>query len=328
MDHYRITKKLGEGVMGKVYLARYNHESYALKIQRINKYDTKENYKSSLWREIEFSNFTKNYPDQFIILHEYNIIDDSEDFPNIKKLNDEEKKDFNIFFKSQYCVIFAYSIKDGNFKDILKKLSDKQFFSMLIQMSYIMHLLIENGYRHNDIHYQNVMYKKCDKNKTLKILEYVVPTYGYIFCLVDYGLIAHKKYNLRPSEKFRLVNRVNDLDVFMNGLKHKPITKLAIRKDLEINYDILLDKIKKEEEYDDIKKYLLDGYPETNRNIMVNMMLVMNEKKILKLMNVEKYSKYFDKYDIFQKMDKKDFLYIWKNITEPEKIINYFYKKL
>ena len=125
-------------------------------------------------------------------------------------------------------------------------------------MAYISHLLSENSFRHNDIHYNNIMYKEVDYDKTIKILGRNVPTYGYIFCLVDYGLILHPKFDLLSTEKAKLKNNVNDFDLFIDRLLNRPIAKLAEKNKLRINYNSVVNRIKNEEEYDYIKKYLLN----------------------------------------------------------------------
>ena len=58
MNHYKIIKKLGEGVYGKVDLAKVNDKKYAIKIQEVDRSDLNENYKIKNWREIKFSYFT------------------------------------------------------------------------------------------------------------------------------------------------------------------------------------------------------------------------------------------------------------------------------
>lgn len=52
-DDVKILKKLGAGVFGTTYLAKYENEQYALKIQHILKKDIKKSFKSALWREID-----------------------------------------------------------------------------------------------------------------------------------------------------------------------------------------------------------------------------------------------------------------------------------
>lgn len=328
MNKYKIIKKLGEGAYGIVYQVNYNDIIYALKIQKIKETDLKENYRSHIWREIEFSNFTKRYDNHFMKLIEYKFIKSKKELPNYKKINDKEKSELKKFIKESNCIIFIYELKDGDLKFLLPKLSSKQIFSLFIQFSYISYLLSQEGYRHGDIHYQNIMYIKVDENKMIKIFDKDIPTFGYIFSLIDYGLIINKKYDLNKYEKTKFKYNINDLDIFMNGLKHKPITKYIIKNNINTNIDDVISNIEQTSEYNYVVKYLFNNYSITNENIIINMMLALNEKKTLKLLNVNKQYHKIDKYNIFNKIEKNDFLFIWKNIGNPRNIIDYFSNKI
>jgi len=59
---------------------------------------------------------------------------------------------------------------------------------MIIQLAYIVSLLQENKWVHHDVHFNNVMYKQMDVD-TLSIYGQTVPTYGYVYSLIDYGLL-------------------------------------------------------------------------------------------------------------------------------------------
>ena len=68
-------------------------------------------------------------------------------------------------------------------------------------MIYTFSILIDNNYIHRDAHPKNIMYKKTAK-KTMKINNMIIPTFGYHWYLIDYGLIFHSKFKLNKYEKY------------------------------------------------------------------------------------------------------------------------------
>jgi len=63
-------------MIGTVFLAKYKNKKYALKIEHILEADLKKSSSSQIWREIFFSTkFANKYPEQFIKLYSYDIID-------------------------------------------------------------------------------------------------------------------------------------------------------------------------------------------------------------------------------------------------------------
>ena len=76
-----------------------------------------------------------------------------------------------------------------------------------------------NNFNHNDEHTKNIMYKKT-KTKYIKILGLSIPTYGYIFSLIDYGRISSLKF--KNSDLFDIVVYKNaytdNLQFLMNGI--------------------------------------------------------------------------------------------------------------
>ena len=63
-------------------------------------------------------------------------------------------------------------------------------------------------------------------------------------------------------------------------------------------------------------------------NITVNIMLLLNMKKVHELMGMTAYKKRFDRYFILDKIHKDDIMFLWKNIDELLDIIDYFYDQL
>ncbi len=198
MDKYNIIKKIGNGAYGTTYKVEYNNKYYALKKQKILESDTKKNLNSNIWREIEFYKWINklNKDDQifFMKLYEFNIEKSCD-------LNQEiDNKQLN---RSKICLNLLVDLKDGVLKDL--NLSKNQNNSLLIQMLYIIYLLRKSNWIHHDIHPGNIGYKIVDEDMKLTIRInnklFKIPTYGYIFSLIDYGMCSNKKILKKSIEK-------------------------------------------------------------------------------------------------------------------------------
>ena len=77
INKFKLDKKLGSGMFGTTYLAFYKNKKYALKIEKISEKDITFDLSLRDRRDIEFSeNFANNYPEQFIYLYKYDLIND------------------------------------------------------------------------------------------------------------------------------------------------------------------------------------------------------------------------------------------------------------
>lgn len=207
IDNYKIIKTLGHGMSGTVYLVKKGNKKYALKIEHILEKDIKKSNKSLVWREIEFSiKFGNHHNDQFMKLVDYDIIDNCHhiqkyrfDLSYFPKNKQEEYKKLS---QSKYCVRKVYTLIDTTLDKIIEKLTIKQIYSMIVQIAYALYLLHSNNYIHGDFHWENVGVIKT-KNKFIKIFDHNVPTYGYIYQLIDYGSILNKKDIANKKEETR-----------------------------------------------------------------------------------------------------------------------------
>ena len=94
---------------------------------------------------------------------------------------------------SNYSFDIITDLKDGTLNDIYNILTKHEVYSLIIQIIYALHLMHTNDFTHNDVHTKNICYKKT-KTKNIKILGLSIPTYGYIFSLIDYGLVDSLKF--------------------------------------------------------------------------------------------------------------------------------------
>lgn len=202
INKFKIIKELGHGMNGVVFLVKYHDKKYALKIEHIYEKDIEKSNSSYIWREIFFCKKLGNkYPNQFTKLYKYDIISDC-NYKHSKNIILNIKNKIDGLSQSKYCIRRIYDLVDGTFKDLIYKLSDEQISSFILQLSHTMMLLQKNGYSHGDIHFGNIGYIKTTKTY-IKILNNKIPTYGYIYKLIDYGFIKNKNNNLYIGNRIK-----------------------------------------------------------------------------------------------------------------------------
>ena len=126
---------------------------------------------------------------------------------NICKMKkyDDNMSDENNYFKklnkSNYCMDIIYEHKGNTFDKILikNKIKLKEKYSFLIQILTALDVMRKNGYTHNDLHSNNIMFKKSDykvkiRNKNLNT--------KYIYSLIDYGFVNNTKFPNNKIDKF------------------------------------------------------------------------------------------------------------------------------
>ena len=313
LDNIKLIKELGSGFFGKVYLVKNlkNLNEYAMKIQKIPEKHIKINRKVKQWNEIYFSlDFANKYPDQFIYLYDYLITKNCIYKPFFMNKNKDFEYSKNLI-NSKYCILSFYSLIDGTLDNIIDSLSKKQYYSLIIQISYIFYLLTQNNYFHTDIHFGNFGYVKTNEIY-IKIFNYNIPTYGYIFKIIDYGNVKNNSSN---------VKNINELRTFITRfIQNKKFINYLNKNKIYINYKNKIILFENISEYKLISKLVnnIDDkfilyeilFPESYQNFIIG-----NGKK-------------FD--TIYQKLkiDIIDLFYIMKSNYNPEKIIDYFYMKI
>ena len=334
MESIEVLKKLGNGVLGTVYLIKINGKKYIAKIEKIIEKEIKYNTSYTLWRELEFSKFTAKYPDYFMTLKSWTIANNCQHKQPIPSFgNSKFKKQLEEKNDSTKCSILIYDpVLDDTLKNFYEKLhrvptvkNYKIFYSMFCQMLNIFDLLIKNKYLHRDAHPGNIMYKKTT-DKFIKLGNINVPTFGYKWFLIDYGYILHNDYKTTPSEKKNLKDKFFDIMTFIYTSIPMPIWDAEPKQGFKIeSWNVIVKKVHTSDEYKEIKQYLPNISDKKKlQNCAMLLFLLHYPVKYHMFMNIDvnKYRQYILNYD-----DVRPFyVQIIKNFNNPMKNINWITK--
>ena len=321
ITNYTIIKTLGKGMHGTVYLVKNNSgEEFAMKVEQIFEKDLEQNFKSPVWREIDFSNtMSSKYPQQFMKIFEYenkrcDYIHELYSY-RWSSMNVNVKQYFEELFSSPFCSIKITSILDIMLHDIIYNISDKNIiYNLFIQVVYLSYLINKEGYYHRDLHPKNigVIYTN---DEFINILGKNIPTNGYILQAIDYGMVIHSKYDLDENEKKQLVD---DNDLYQNVYKiiFKIMLKELIEKypDKDINQLVLISH----KDQKKIKKIL--------NHIIQHNNYAYFEELLYKIIFFDKFQEQIgivEKVKLFNFLSIKDVKYIFKNYNNLEKILLY-----
>jgi serine/threonine protein kinase len=278
-------KVLGKGVFATTYLVKKGNTKYALKVQKYSDFN-KDNIKT----ELEFVDVAKKYPDQFMVLEEHWFVEKCKENVGLDNIKYPEIKKHK---KSNLCINLLYSLKDGtldNFKGIF---NNDILNSFIIQMVFIFYLLEKNNFYHQDIHLGNIGYTKTNK-KTIKIFGFDIPTYGYIFSLIDYGsmtrTVPYKGYTDIASLIFELHSWYD-----------------CVGQNMLPPFEDVFKLIKKEPEYDIIKKWTKNKYE------MADYFCLLNRSRILELLGLPECC--------IPKVRREFLIYLYSNKKNLSKII-------
>lgn len=308
---YEIIEKIGEGLVGLVYKVKYNGGLYCLKRQRILEKDVNNLNQSWLGREIEFAKKMEKYPCCFIKLHEYQIIKNCESL--ISPSDTTTKERIKILNKSPYCVELIYDLLDGSLLTILPTLDLKQRYSMIIQVMYGVYLFRGLDYCHNDLTTRNIGYVKTS-DEYININNMKVPTYGYIYKIIDYGQVKAKNMVLY---KF-----IDNIDLIRFCKSFNRCTNRSFKRQKIDNIEKL---IMKTPQYKEIKKYVVssDGYVIKRLIELYYKLLYTREYLIMVKIDESEIDKYTE-----HMIPVADQLFILEHRKIPLKIILYLCDKL
>jgi serine/threonine protein kinase len=254
MKHIKV---LGKGLFATTYLVKKDGKRFALKVQKYSDFN-KENIKT----ELEFADVAKKHPDQFMVLMEHSFTEKCHEKVGLDFK--DNSKEITKHKKSNLCVNLLYTLKDGTVNNI--QLNIEQMNSFIIQMAYICYLLEKNGFYHQDIHPSNIAYTKTNK-KSIKIFGFDVPTHGYIYSLIDYGSMTR----VLPYKGY------SDFATLIFELHGWPD---CIGQNMLPPFDDIFKLIKKEPEYDIIKKMTKDKYE------IGDYFCLMNRARIIELLGL------------------------------------------
>ena len=325
-ENHKIIKKIGHGVFGITYLIKHKNKKYAMKIQKILPFQLKKSLDNNIWREIYFAKRMSKYPDQFCYLYCYKIINECihlQPKPEFKP-NKWLKEYLTALDDSHYCMKLIYDLKDGNVDDLFwnKKMTTKQIYSYIAQITYAIYLMGKNHFTHTDIHSRNITYKKTDK-KYIKLGNTKVRTYGYLYSIIDYGEILHPRFkNLSDRE----INVLNDDTLDINNFIHGLLIGLnsglwnLITHDKLKNIDKIKKIVQKSKEYKKIKQEY--NIEEFNDNVF-NLFEGIYPELVLKFAGIKKIlSKYKRRL-----ISINDYIFMWENKRNLVKTIKYFADK-
>jgi serine/threonine protein kinase len=323
MENLKIIKTLGAGMYGTTYLAELVNSKdkkskneqpgskyYALKIQHILEEDKKQDFKSQLWREMDFykliDKLKKDEQRFFMKLYDYEIYDKCDH----KQIRPNKPKKFlermNLLDKSTICVKMMLDYKGENsiYDQFKKEMNPKMLINFMLQICKIIHILYKNGYSHGDLNSRNIMIEKTDK-KTFTLLDKKIPHNGYQLSAIDYGSVLNDKYTKYKGyrKQFTLNKARYALDEMFYATIY--LTEQLPRKiedckkqggtlPWEHNYNVHEKAIKSiflnhRDFYNSIKDKYFKRYPNAEKIINMIMNYLKSEKTINELVRNEPY---------------------------------------
>lgn len=334
---YKIIKKLGEGLSGTVYLVEdlTNHIHYAYKIQKVFENDLLNNFKSSIVRQIDFYNIIiKKYPSHFMNLIDYYITTNCTHTPNhnITKIPKAYKEKAIKRQESKLCVHYIYSLIDTVIIDYIlswEKFDYKKFYSLFLQTLYIIYILDNNGYHHNDLHGFNIGITHTNE-EYINIFNKRIPTYGNNIQIIDFDKVIHKKYYKNDSNLEENYRYSTDLLKILYSLLAIVSYFPLFKKYKNINPKSIQAKCYIPQKYKDLINKDLSHIPVNNRN---------GGDYILKMLQISLYKLYFpflyqkqvlkvNPIKIIYPISIQDIKFIVQNLYNSEKVLHYFLEKI
>ena len=185
--------------------------------------------------------------------------------------DEEDENDYISVIRNIPCQLFFIEKLDGLLSDLLdENFNDKIILSCIFQISFALAYLQKYfKFTHNDLHIDNIMYTKTEKTYIyykFNNIYFKVPTFGYIFKIIDFGRAiftfknklffsdCFSKYGEADGQYKYPIDTLNyNKDSNLNNIKPNynfDLCRFAITILNEINYD----KYKKYEDY----QYLID----------------------------------------------------------------------
>ena len=172
-------------------------------IKKTFNYDITDDYTNLRSEEWFYKNLGKTYSiDMYVSSDEEDDHDKSDDDKSDDDKSDDDKSDiyyqnddYISLLKDIPCQLFFIEKLEGTIEDLLtndiNELNIDLLLSCLFQVSFALSYLQKKyQFTHNDLHINNVMYCKTEKDflyYKFNNIYFKVPTYGYIFKIIDFG---------------------------------------------------------------------------------------------------------------------------------------------
>ena len=196
-------KVIYKAELGTVFEGKFKKKPCVWKIEHVTKKD-EENQKSMIWNELHFSlDFANKHPNHFMKLLHYHFGDCTKVQlrPPPPFTYAEHVKKVNAIQAEGICLHKAYSKMDVVLLNVFKELSLKQIYSFILQLIHTLRLMHENHYVHGDLHSGNIGGVKTTALARKKLGSVVIPTHGYDWKLIDFGLTLHRKNAVTKEQK-------------------------------------------------------------------------------------------------------------------------------
>jgi len=187
------------------------------KIEHVTKKD-QENIKSGIWNELNFSlDFANKHPQHFMKLLHYHFGDCSKVQLRTQQPWTHAKyvQQVKAVESENICLHKAYSKMDVVLNYVVNNLTLKQVYSMFLQLIYAFKLLHKNNYVHGDLHFGNIGALQTSSSSKKKLGNVVVPTYGYDWKLIDFGMTIHEKDAVTKEQKNKFLKESDRLTEMM-----------------------------------------------------------------------------------------------------------------
>ena len=247
----KIGKVIDNGILSSVNECTLNGKKYVIKYEHVTKKEQNDK-KCPVWNEITFSlKFANKYPQHFMSLIDYSFEENCQYIKLSWELDepmgawgDKLVAEYKKRIAEKICIYKIYTRMDTILNKIVNELSHLQLYSMLIQVSYAIRLLHKHNYIHGDLHPGNVGVMKTGLKAKIKLGKNTIPTYGYQYKLIDFGMTLNKKDAITKYDKERF-SRENNY-VYDEGLF--TILNSYISCDIE-SFDEMMKILKNTQEY-------------------------------------------------------------------------------
>jgi hypothetical protein len=221
----KLISSINSSFWAEFYLVEdINGKKFMLKREHVPTIEMEYTLASPIWREYEFcKNLGEKYPQFFLKLVDHRIVNKCSfelirpDYAYKIILNNPEmKKRVDLVDNSTHCFdkLFEYKgIPLSNWYSSNPEDRDLKYYSIILQLCYMCHLLKQNGYVLNNIHAKNILISNTDKKYIETELDVKIPTNGVSVSISTYSNILHSKYVLTSEEKHILKHKLDILDV-------------------------------------------------------------------------------------------------------------------